>query len=247
MKKTVVFLALLATYCTCSAQESDEWKEPGKESQAYHTYREKITRPPYNLQKINTLIEQIKSDDNENAVLNQKIYLSLSLREKFTYHVIHPESYSQNCDAMPPIPDEDKKIFAQLPDAFGEYSWSERQVKFFSANHDSVVAYISASIGRTNRIGVNFKKVITDINATEMIPLLISTYNTDHKDHDILTVLMLLMKNNEYAPFLVSPSYKKLFANQETSYQAFLNFNTPNEELIINRATSFYNGLPKKN
>ena len=78
-----------------------------------------------------------------------------------------------------------------------------------------------------------------------MIPFLISTYNVNKKDHDILTVLMLLMLNNEYKEFMNSLSYKKLYGDKAGSYNAFLNFNVPNEELIIKRATDFYNGLPK--
>jgi hypothetical protein len=78
-----------------------------------------------------------------------------------------------------------------------------------------------------------------------MIPLLIKTYNTDKKDHDILTVLMLLMKKNNYAEFINSPSFKKLYADDESSYRAYLSLNSANEELIIKRASDFYNGLSK--
>ncbi|MFX1707359.1 hypothetical protein PV783_25545 [Chitinophaga sp. CC14] len=247
MKKIVAALLSVFAYSVCFSQEDGTWVEPSKESQAYHEYRLKISRPPDGLGKVLALIAKTGDDEDENTSLPpKKEYMALSMREKLTYHLLHGESYSQNCDAMPPVPDEHKKIFAQLPDAFGEYSWSQRQQNFMKANRDSVIALMSASIQRSNRVGVNYKKAIIDINGREMIPLLISTYNRDHKDHDILTLLMILMKNNEYAPFLSSASYKKLYADEETSYQAFLNFNTANEALIIERATAFYNGLPKK-
>ncbi|HEY9256520.1 hypothetical protein [Chitinophaga sp.] len=245
MKRIAAVLVLVATCHLCFAQEADVYQEPSKETVAYQEYREKITRPPYGLEKVLLLIKNIK-DTDESAALTQKDYLSLSLREKFTYHMIHGEAYSQNCDAMPPVIDAEKKIFAQLPDAFGEYSWSERQLNFLHANRDSVIALITESIGRSNRIGVNYKKAVIEINAREMVPLLISTYNRDHKDKDILTLLMILMKNNEYTPFLTSSSYKKLFADTESSYRAFLHFNAANEELIITRANNFYHALPKK-
>ena len=105
---------------------------------------------------------------------------------------------------------------------------------------------MTESIGRSHRVGVNYKQVIERINATEMIPLLISTYNIDKKDHDILTTLNLLMLNNKYAPFMTSESYRKLYAKEDSRWEAFLTFNTANEGLIIQRATEFYNGLPKK-
>lgn len=245
MKRIVAILVLVAACNSSFAQEAEVYQEPSKETVAYQEYREKITRPPYGLEKVLMMIKKIAGND-ENMALKQKDYLTLSLREKFTYHMINAESYSQNCDAMPPVMDAEKKIFAQLPDAFGEYSWSERQLNFLHANRDSVMALITESIGRSNRVGVNYKKAIIEINGREMIPLLISTYNRDHKDKDILTVLMILMKNNEYAHFLTSASYKKLYADGESSYHAFLNFNTANEELIIQRANNFYNALPKK-
>jgi hypothetical protein len=75
----------------------------------------------------------------------------------------------------------------------------------------------------------------------KMIPFLIKTYNIDKKDHDILTVLMLLMKENQYKPFLASQSFRKLYG-EEASYQAHLELNKANEELILKRAMDFYNG-----
>ena len=226
------------------AQSNSKWKEPSKESQAYHDYRAENSEPSFGLKKVQTLIKKIKSDDEDNEKLDQKNYSSLTLREKFTYHMIHGESYSQNCDAMPPIQDEHKKIFAQLPDAFGEYAWSDRQVNFFKNNRDSVIKFMEELILKDNRVGVNFKNAIVEMNAKEMIPFLIQTYNAAKKDRDILTVLLLLMKQNKYKPFLVSTSYKKLYGD-DADYQSYLNFNTANEELIIKRVTDFYNGHKK--
>jgi hypothetical protein len=217
-----------------------------KEDPTYHALRIKPTVPPYGLVKITELIKKIKSDDEENEALNQKDYDALSLREKFTYNIIHAESYSQNCDAMPPIKNEDKKIFAYLPDAFDEYDWSERQTKFLSSNRDSVIAFMKESMTRTKRAGVNFKQAMLEINAKEMIPDIIAAYraNKTVKDLDLLTVMMLLMKDNEYEPYLLSGSYKKLY-ELETSYQSYLNDNKANEDLIIKRATDFYNAEKK--
>ncbi len=48
----------------------------------------------------------------------------------------------------------------------------------------------------------------------EMIPFPISTYNTDRKDHDILTLLMLLMQQNKYPVFVASASYAKLYGDK---------------------------------
>lgn len=243
MKYITLMLALCSTL-SVFAQEENLW-ETSSESKAYHDYRVKSTTPPYGLPKVKKLVTAITSGDDEQMTMNTRDYSALSLREKFTYHMIHAEDYSQNCDAMPPIQDEQKKIFGHLPDAFDEYSWSERQRNFLSSNRDSVIALIRESAARSKRIGVNYKMAIVEINGREMIPFLIKTYKTDPKDHDLLTVLMLLMKNNEYQPFMASASYRKLYGEQ-ADYQASLELNKANEELILKRAGDFYQAFKNR-
>lgn len=237
--KYLLFIVILFSSSTLFAQEETEWKEPSKESQAYSTFRTRLSTPPYELAKIKGLLSKTVHDDDENLKLNAKVYNSLSLREKFTYHMIHAEDYSQNCDAMPPTQDAHKKIFGYLPDAFGEYSWSERQYNFMNGNRDSVMALIRESVLRSKKMGVNYKAAIVAVNGWEMIPFLIEFYNSDKKDHDILTLLMFLMKNNEYKPFMTSASFTKLYG-EEGNAQTFLDFNKANEALILERANNFY-------
>lgn len=237
--KRYLLSALLLSPLTLFAQEEGEWKEASKESQAYHEYRLKNTTPPYGLSKVKGLVAKITSGEDEAMSLNSKTYLALPLREKFTYTMIHAESYSQNCDVMPPIQEEHLKIFGHLPDAYDEYSWSDRQTDFLNANRDSVLAFIKESVSRSKRMGVNYKSTIVAVNGKELIPFLISTYKLDHKDHDLLTVLMLLMEKNDYKPFVTSASYTKLYG-PDSNYQAFLQFNKANEELILKRALDFY-------
>ncbi|MFT3936761.1 MAG: hypothetical protein QM726_24260 [Chitinophagaceae bacterium] len=240
MKKYYSLLLLLIS-STAFCQD-DIYKEPSKESQAYHTFRTTITKPSYGLIKIQGQIAKIKPNDDDERIVNKQFYQSLSLREKFTYNMVHAESFSQNCDAIPPIQDEQKKIFAHLPDAFDEYNWSDAQIDFLKNNRDSVIVLMKEIISHKNLVGVNFKKAIVEINAKEMIPFLISTYMVAKKDHDILTVLMLLMSQNKYLPFVSSASYKKLYSD-ETNYYSWLQFNEANEALIIKRATDFHNGF----
>ncbi|MFT3825657.1 MAG: hypothetical protein QM731_17185 [Chitinophagaceae bacterium] len=246
MKYLYTLVLLLLTVGTVSAQSEDGWKEPSKESYAYHTARMENSEPPYSLKKIKALIAKIKmvgeEGEPDNDRLTPSIYQALSFREKFTYNMIHGDSYSQNCDAGLPVQDEHKKIFGQLPDAFGENAWSKRQLTFFSNNRDSVVKLLKENITKDGKIGLNYKHILVETNAKELVPFIIATYNKTKKDHDILTVLLLLMRNNEYQELQTSQTYKKLYSGAE-QYNAFINFNTANEELIIKRATDFYNGL----
>jgi len=102
------------------------------------------------------------------------------------------------------------------------------------------------SITRSKRVGVNYKHAILEINAKEMIPFLTTVYNggTAQKDLDLLTLFLELMKNNEYEPFITSGSYRKLYSD-DAGYMSYLNYNKANEELIIKRATEFYNANKK--
>ncbi|MBC7948262.1 MAG: hypothetical protein H7Y42_10315 [Chitinophagaceae bacterium] len=238
------FVITLILSSSLIAQEGAVWRAASKESEEYHEYRVKPTVPPHGLAKVKALIKDIKVDEDDTEALARNVYESLSLREKFTYNMIHAESYSQNCDANPPIQEEHKKIFGYLPDAFGEYAWSDRQSGFLRANRDSVISLMKESITRSKRVGVNFKHAIIEINAREMIPFIIAAYAEIKKDLDLLTVLLLLMKENEYDPFIASASYRKLYSD-ESNYAAFLVFSKGNEELIIKRATDFYNAGKK--
>jgi hypothetical protein len=249
--KNIPLLLLAVGICMHCIAQGDH-KEPSPASEAYHEYRQYTTNPPYGLERVRQLIKSrtIKRqspdyDDAGTDSLPEKLYESLAVREKFTYNMIYGESYSQNCDGFFTVVDEEKKIFANLPRLFLDNSWGNRQRKFFKDNKDSVIALMTESIGRAKRVGLNYKHVIVDINATSMIPFLIDTYNLQKKDHDILTVLMLLMKNNKYPPFVGSLSYSKLYAGKDNYYDGSLVFNTANEALIIQRATDFYNGLGK--
>jgi hypothetical protein len=240
MKKIIPFTLLLLIAGLPVLAQEEEYKEASKESQAYHKYRMFNAQPPYGLNKIKPQLKSLQlNDEDMTEALSAKTYQQLSLREKFTYHMIHGEVFSQICDVIPQIQDEQKKIMGYLPETFDEYHWSDRQLKFMVANRDSVLALIRSGIAVDKRIGLNYK-----LNATEMIPLLISTYNIQKKDHDILTVLMLLMEKNKYPAFFTSISHTKLYSKERDYYhEAFLVYNKPNEDLIIKRATDFYNGL----
>jgi hypothetical protein len=244
MTKYILLFITILSSATLTAQDETVWKPASKESQAYHEYRSKTTTPPYGLAKVKALVAKIEADDEDNDILKPALYNTLSLREKFTYHMINPESFSQNCDPMMPIQDEQKKIFAYVVDAFDEYNWSERQIAFLKTNRDSVMTWMKESITRTKRVGANFKHAIIQINAKEMIPLLVENYNITKKDLDILTVLMHLMKDNKYEPFLKSASYKKLYSD-DSQYMSYLVYNKGNEDLVIKRATDFYNATKK--
>ena len=88
--KAVILLITCCISFSLFAQSDGEWKEASKESQAYHKYRQHLSYPPYSLEKINLIIKkQVIEDSEYNLVLKDKAYSFLSLKEKFTYNMLH--------------------------------------------------------------------------------------------------------------------------------------------------------------
>lgn len=244
MKRSTLFLLFCSCLCVTQAQDG-VYLQPSKEAMAYREFRQKTTVPPYGLEKIKRLIPDIKdtpgdNDDEGIRALPDAVFQSLSLREKFTYTMIHPEMYAQNCDINMIHPNEHKEIFGYLVSEGDEETWSSRQLDFLRSNRDSVMALIRESANRSRRMGVNYKNALVEIDAWEMIPYLVDFYaSINKKDKDLLTVLMLLMKRGKFTPFMRSPSYKKLYG-AEGNHERALDYNNANEALIITRARTYY-------
>lgn len=233
------------------AQEEYEQYYPTQSDEEYREERMRRTIPPYGLDKVQKLVKTIESksfDEGDAGIgaLTATQYKALSLREKFTYVMINPEMYSQNCAIFVPLPNEDKKIFGQLMSWVDESTWSDRQLNFLRENRDSVQSIIQESTRRSRKMGVNYKDAILVMNAWEMIPFLITYYKSNPRDKDALTVLLLLMKAGEFVDFLKSSSYRALYTS-DYNYEKYINFNSANEKLIIERAMAYYNEKIKTN
>jgi hypothetical protein len=238
-----IFLLLALLYCTSGQAQ-----------------RRLNTEPSFGLQKIKALINSARDSklkemhsskgDTSDILfifptpLSEEVYSTLSLREKFTYNMISPESYWQNC-TFTFSSWSDNQIPAQLPLVSNMYNWSARQIKFFQANKDSIIEFIRLDGQPGRHLGLNDKTVIVYVNATAMIPLLQKCYRTT-KDCQILTALMLLMKDNQYAPFMQSDLFKQLYVGSlHQMYRNATDRNKDNEAFILGQATNFYNELSK--
>jgi hypothetical protein len=154
--------------------------------------------------------------------------------------MIYGEVSSQNCDAMPTFVDEEKHIYAYPPGAFqDERGWSDAQMAEIKRNRNAFLPLLQQTILK-GKIGCNLKQAILELEAFELIPTMCEVYKRKRYDHDILSVMMILMKEGKFKPFLESASYKKLYADEESSYQSFLVANKENQDLIMSRATAFY-------
>jgi hypothetical protein len=265
MKSMLYYFAIVVSLCGCSSHGQDSTGSPEipktdtglfipAESTGIGTLQrdDEISKPPFGLARVQKLVDSIHPIDDTDGdgqleAIADREYASLSLPEKFTYNMINPEVSSQMCDILPERNHEGSRIYGHLPNVFGEFDWSQRQVDFFKANRDTVIALMKAEIEKEHKIGANLKSVIFQIDSKEMIPFLIDTYYTTGKDHYILTLLMLLMKDGNYPEFMKSASYLKLYDSKVTDeYSAFLAYNKANEDLIIQRATRYYHESASK-
>ncbi len=242
-------IAFACSAIASGALAQDGMPAAGKASEAYRTYRETVTKPSFGLAKVEALIKKYKlrADDSEDGKpLPAAEYAKLSVPERFTYHMIFGENYSQNCDAMPTFVDEEKHVYAYPPGAFqDERSWSDAQMATIKKNRNAFLPLLQQTILK-GKIGCNLKQAIIELHAYELIPTMCEVYKKKRYDHDILSVLMILMKEGKFAPFLESASYKKLYADDEASYQSFLVANKENQDLIMSRATAYYASKRKR-
>ena len=236
MKKINLVLVTLLLSGGCFAQFGE-----------FYSYRRFVETPPYSSEKVQKLLADSipRFHYGHSGSLSAEIYAALSLRDKFAYNIATGESFAQNCSMDMDPGHAEKLLFAQLAPPFGEYRWSDRQYKFFQSNRDSVIALIKEYGIMADHLGVNFKHVIVNLDATSLIPFLIGNYRLHPKDHDILTVLMLLMTQNHYSPFLKSPVYETLYGTRESSYRRTIALTTADQDLIIRDANDFYHGLFK--
>lgn len=239
MKKCLL-LCLVTAFASLSFAQEMDGPKPSPASEKYAVYRHQDSTPTYGLAKIQAMVKKLKEDEDMNRRMADKDYKALSVQEKFTYIMIHGEDFSQNCDMMPAIIDEHKKIFSFFPGAFDDTAmWSDRQREFLKTNRAQVTKLIKATIVSKNRVGNNLKNAIGEMNAVELIPTLVTVYNRDKKDHDILTLLMILMKDGKYAPFLKSSQYKGLYGD-ENNYRSFLMATPETQRSVLKMATAYY-------
>lgn len=243
MRKLLSLVLLMSAGMAVNAQSFDV--KVSKATQQYREYRIQATEPTYGLKKVMALVKKIKPDSDDNRRMKDKDYNSLSLEEKFTYCMIHGEDNFQNCDAMPPFVDEEKKIFGYLPGSFGEEAnWSDRQRSFLKKNRSKVVKLIRETINTKKRVGINIKNTILELDAFELIPDLITIYKAKRYDQDILTMLMFMMKEGKFEPFMKSQSYEKLYGEQ-SNYRGYIEANKANQDLVCDRALAFYKSRKK--
>ncbi|WP_128331332.1 hypothetical protein [Apibacter sp. HY039] len=248
MKKTILLFCILWAVNFASAQEDINITK-------YQDSRLKEAVPSYALSKVEKLISKLKqsseslNQDTKNDIskLSDKDFEKLSVKEKFTYTMLYPESVSKNNLNIPAISDEENKIFGYLPDFKSNKKWSDRQISFLTSNKKEVIALIKESCLKDKFIGLNYKKALVKVKAIEAIPFLIDFYKyKDSKDKDILTALSLIVKDGRYFHYIRANIYKDLYGNDDKPVEeSYIDDTASNEEYILKTASNFYIQYPK--
>lgn len=104
MRSLILFFACLSCWTMGFAQTDYKAADDYIMDPTAMAYRRKMTIPPYGLDKVKAMIEKMSFVEDKNhtdagiTALSSTAFIQLSLREKFTYVMIHAETSSQNCD-----------------------------------------------------------------------------------------------------------------------------------------------------
>ena len=238
MLKHTIYATLAALTISFAHAQDVQEENVSPATKRYHELRQKETEPPFALAKVKAAIKALAGKDDE--VIASPLWPKMSTQERFTYCMLHGELFSQNCSEMPWFVDEEKKVFSYPPPfAYGQEQWSKRQEAFLKQRRGAVVGLLRRTIRERGRVGVNLKNAIIEIKAVELIPELVTVYNRDRKDQDILSVLAVLMKEGGDKAFRASPTWHKLYG-PEANYKSFIVANEANQKLMVARAMAFY-------
>jgi hypothetical protein len=230
----------------CLAVSQTPSKTSVSPSEAHHSYRLYEEAPPYGLDKVRHLITNGKKEDPFEEELAPPLttgkFGALSLEEKFTYVMIHPEQFNQACYIALAVNGEEHLIFGRLPGAeTGQQQWSERQIAFLKKNSLQVKELLKKEIVGHDHVGLNVKTAVVEIEAYPLIPAIVDASARNKKDLDLLTVLAILMKDG-YGPFKKTGIYQKLYGPKSNAW-AGVPDSVATRQLIVDQALAFYQTL----
>ena len=138
-----------------------------------------------------------------------------------------------------------KRFIGCKADEVSEEQDREERKNKLKRNKKAIIDYIKQSVKGKSYLACNYKDMIIQINAVETIPWLINYFenNSHRKDKEVITVLCYLMYENKYRPFMESKSCAKMYLGlKRTDY---IEFNSGNIKLTLERANAFYNSYYK--
>lgn len=174
--------------------------------------------------KLNALMNKTPKPKEswEAKKLSDSDLASLDVMGLVVYAHHFPEQYFQSCSRYSRATDESEKIHSILPRKGEGLTMSFRQWESLKKNRDSVIYIISHCFENEAGISDDYKQTIVGLAGHEAIPTLkkiLERQPQKLKDTYILTVLMLLMKNENYAPFIATELCKALYNEDNKDFR----------------------------
>lgn len=177
--------------------------------------------------------------------LSDSDFLSLTPSEKFIYAHQYPESYMQNCSYYT-SPKGLTKLYANLPFITTGLKMSKRQIESLKINRDSSINYLRECIKKHDYIALGYKQTILELNVWEFVPFILSFEsklntgkNESLQDTYLYTVLMRMMKDNDFPDFKKTNFYNKLYGS-DAKYRETIDFTPDTRKQLVNLAENFY-------
>lgn len=147
--------------------------------------------------------------------LPDSVFNTLTSKEKFVYAFKYPERFLQNCSGYFSEKLDAPFLHPSLPYQMDGLILSPRQNKSLEESRNAILPYFNEVIKISENIGNDYKRVIVNLKAFECLPALMHKYDTSRiKDNYILTIGLLLMKNDKYLDFLDSDIYKLVYPEE---------------------------------
>jgi hypothetical protein len=162
------------------------------------------------------LLTEIKYGSDR--VLPDSIWQRYSVREKIDYCRYVAESYRQICSFMPPEQpvNTQKNIYAfngQLLH-FGEYVYSDRQLKFLQAHTDTITEYLKEDLLLNKSNLLNWHYLLQHVTpGSNLLNTLLDYWQMQNeRSSETLTLLGQIMSRAHFSKYVKSPRYKALNA-----------------------------------
>ncbi|MFT3823469.1 MAG: hypothetical protein QM731_06090 [Chitinophagaceae bacterium] len=198
--------------------------------------------------------EQLKSKASKDEIvfyratppLSDSFFKQLTPKEHFIYAHQYPESYMQNCSFSGFDAEEDKKIFAHLPFMIEGVRMSKRQATALEKNRDSSLVYLKQCITSAGNIPLAYKMTINNLDAYELIPLIVATEKANPgKDTYLYSLVMEMMEKDKFDTFIKSDLYKELYGERK-SYRTSIASTAEKRQAIISMATAWFEQKQKR-
>ncbi|MCB0429741.1 MAG: hypothetical protein H6585_07695 [Flavobacteriales bacterium] len=177
---------------------------------------------------------------DNNFMLTDADFQSLNAKDLLLYAMNHPEErVNMNMKISPPD-NWPTLTFAYIAPTMQGRRISKRQMDALEAKRDSVVQFLKNCMPYFPVLTKSYKELVISLHATECIPELLYKANRPYYyDTYVVTVIMNLMVDARYKPFIQSDVYKKLYG-KELNYSSFIESDKKTIDFILQTAAAFY-------